>query len=92
VALAPTGTALAEAPVTVPGKAYGNCGHSSAGGNHHTGLLRPEYNKGNGGLVELAKAGKGCLPTGSTGFDEGDIHEPPPADPAPPVLGPVAPR
>ena len=62
VALAPTGTAFAADSVPVPGKAYGNCKHSSSGGNPHTGLLRPDYNKGNGGLVTIAKAGGDCAP------------------------------
>ncbi len=56
VALAPTGTAFAvDDTRNVDGNAYGNCGHSSKGGQHHTGLLRTDFNKGNGGLVDLAK-------------------------------------
>jgi prepilin-type N-terminal cleavage/methylation domain-containing protein len=73
VALAPTGAASAAEVFVpnVPGKAYGNCGHSSKGGNPHTGLLRPEHNNGNGGLVELAKdpakALLGCEEPASSG-------------------------
>ena len=62
VALAPTGTAFAG---EVPGKAYGNCQHSSSIGDPHT-ALQPEVGsgQGNGGLVELGKTG-GCVTVAS---------------------------
>ena len=61
VALVPSGTAFAGELAPVPGKAYGNCKHSSAGGNPHTALL-PEVGsgKGNGGLAKLTKSGAEC--------------------------------
>ena len=65
VALAPTGTAFAAESTTVPGKAYGNCKHSSAGGDHDPLLPEVGHGNGNGGLVQLGKAG-GCATTSST--------------------------
>ena len=61
VALAPTGTAFAG---VVPGNAYGNCNHSSSGGDAHTALMPEVGNgEGNGGLVELGKGEGGCVTT-----------------------------
>ena len=65
VALVPTGSAFAG---TVPGNAYGNCQHSSSGGEAHTALM-PEvgHGQGNGGLVQLGK--------GDSAFGQAFEHE-----------------
>jgi hypothetical protein len=74
VALTPAGTAFAGD--TGNGKAWGNCQNSSAGG-----VLAPvmdsAHGRGNGGLVEVAKSGAGCVSATSTAeatpvYDEGD--------------------
>ena len=90
VALVPTGTAFAG---EVPGKAYGNCQHSSSGGEAHTALM-PDVGsgQGNGGLVELAKpgaTGTGCLAGGTPVGDEPKGPrgpKPPSTEPSGPIV------
>jgi len=74
VALTPAGTAFAGG--TGNGTAWGNCQNSSAGG-----VLAPVMDSahgiGNGGLVQVAKSGAGCVPATGTPesapvYDEGD--------------------
>jgi hypothetical protein len=74
VAVSPAGTAFAGD--TGNGKAWGNCRNSSAGG-----VLAPvmdsAHGRGNGGLVDVAKSGAGCVAATSTSqaaplYDEGD--------------------
>ena len=91
VALVPTSSALAG---DVPGKAYGNCKHSSSVGNPHSALLPAVgHGKGNGGLVELAKSGAGCAVAGVDPAPTGPVvpsSPPSPTDPTDPAPPPVA--
>lgn len=70
LALVPSGTAFAGD--TGSGKAYGNCGNSSAGGVHSP--LLPEHGpgKGNGGLQRVGS----CVPVLEEVVDRGVVEEP----------------
>jgi hypothetical protein len=74
VAMSPAGTAYAGG--TGNGVAWGNCQNSSAGGELDP-VMDSAHGRGNGGLVEVAKSGAGCVPATSTAqstpvYDEGD--------------------
>lgn len=74
VAMSPAGTAFAGG--TGNGVAWGNCQNSSAGGELAP-VMQSAHGRGNGGLQEVAKSGKECVPTSGLAetpptYEEGD--------------------
>jgi hypothetical protein len=79
LAFVPAGAASAGELGVPGGNAWGNCKHSSGGGNPHSALEPERPGRGNGGFVALGSKTGGCLaPVTSSGLEvvEGEFEEP----------------